>query len=342
MIAAYAAASLLPLPLIVAAGLRGGSWGLVALFSITGLAALLDQGVPAPFRPDGRARTAQANALSALLAIAHLLMIPFSVWAVAGASGLAGWQRAVLLLAAAYCLGQIGNANAHELIHRPGRLLNGLGKSFYIALLFGHHASAHPGVHHVHVATAKDPNSARRGESLYHFLPRAWGGSFRAGLALENRRLRGAGRPSWHLANPYWRYALGAFAALGLSALIAGLSGILAHLALAAIAQVQLLSSDYVQHYGLRRRLLPEGRPEPVGTRHSWNAPQWFSGLMMLAAPRHSDHHAHPGKPYPALTIPEGAPLLPLSLPLMVTLALWPKGWRRVMDPRVTHARPHR
>jgi alkane 1-monooxygenase len=56
---------------------------------------------------------------------------------------------------------------------------------------------------------------------------------------------------------------------------------------------------------------------------------------MMLNAPRNSDHHAHPARPYPALRLPPGAPMLPCSVPVMGALALWPPVWRRVMDPRL-------
>lgn len=108
---------------------------------------------------------------------------------------------------------------------------------------------------------------------------------------------------------------------------------------LATYAQVQLLLSDYVQHYGLRRRALPNGKLEPIDIQHSWNAPHWFSNYLMLAAPRHCDHHLHPAKPYPALTLPtpDQAPCLPRSLPVMASVALYPRLWRRVMDPLVAH-----
>jgi len=72
-----------------------------------------------------------------------------------------------------------------------------------------------------------------------------------------------------------------------------------------------------------------------MGVRHSWNAPHWFSSALMLNAPRHSDHHTHPARVYPALRLTEDMPVLPRSLPAMATLALFPRLWRRVMDPRV-------
>lgn len=59
----------------------------------------------------------------------------------------------------------------------------------------------------------------------------------------------------------------------------------------------------------------------------------------MLNAPRHSDHHAHPSRIYPALRLGDtgapGRPILQRSLPAMAALALFPPLWRRVMDPRV-------
>ena len=107
------------------------------------------------------------------------------------------------------------------------------------------------------------------------------------------------------------------------------------HVGVAAYAQLQLLLSDYVQHYGLRRGLRADGRREPVGPQHSWNAPSWYSGAMMLNAPRHSDHHLRPGRAFPDLSLdPVKMPMLPRSLPVMATIALVPPLWRRVMDRR--------
>jgi alkane 1-monooxygenase len=100
---------------------------------------------------------------------------------------------------------------------------------------------------------------------------------------------------------------------------------------------VQLLMSDYVQHYGLIRAPGPQGRPVPVGPRHSWNSPHQISSALMLNAPRHSDHHGHPARPFPELALPpaDDAPRLPRSLPVMACVALVPPLWRRVMHPRL-------
>ena len=104
---------------------------------------------------------------------------------------------------------------------------------------------------------------------------------------------------------------------------------------MALYAQLQILMSDYVQHYGLRRGELADGRLEPVGPQHSWNAPQVFSSALTLNAPRHSDHHVTPSRIFPALQLdPQAMPYLPRSLPVMAALALVPPVWFRVMNPR--------
>jgi alkane 1-monooxygenase len=326
----FAAATLTPLVLLALGGLTGGAgWLWAGLAYLTLFTALADRLAPpaTPGLPEETEFPA-GNGLLVALGLAHLALMPLAVWAIAGPSALGPAERLIAALGFGLAFGQISVPAAHELIHRGSRRLYRLGVAIYVTLLFGHHASAHRLVHHVHVATPRDPNTARRGESLYAFLPRAWIGSFRAGLAAEDRR-HGAG------LHPYAVYLGGSAACLGLALLIAGPAGALVWALLGLHATAQLLMSDYVQHYGLTRAVLADGRVEPVSHRHSWNAPQAFSARMMLNAPRHSDHHARPARPYPALTLPADAPILPRSLPVMATLALFPGAWRRVMHPRL-------
>lgn len=330
---AFSATTLIPIPLLVLGALPGGFWAWIALAYLTLFAFAMDELIAAATaeRADDTEFPA-ADGLSAVLAVAH-----FGVLALVVASLGRGWvagpgESIALFLAAGLFFGQIGNSNAHELIHRGSRLLHGLGKWVFISLLFGHHASAHPKVHHVHVGTDRDPSSARLGQSYYRFAARAWRGSFLAGLRAETA-LRGD-RGGLH---PYVEYCAGAVLFMALALWIAGWGGLAVLLGLAGFAQSQLLLSDYVQHYGLRRRIRADGKHEPVAARHSWNAPHWFTGHMMLNAPRHSDHHAHPARRYPDLARPHlgTTPMLPRSLPVMSVVALVPPLWRRSMDKRV-------
>ncbi len=330
----FALITLMPVVLLAAGAVWGGVWIWGALIYLTGLTFLLDQLVPliAPNAPPG-AEFPAANGLSVALALAHLVLLVLGVWAVSGGSGLPLADRCAGFLGFGLFFGQVSNSNAHELIHRGSRGLFRLGALVFTSLLFGHHTSAHRLVHHAHVATPDDPNSARLGESYYRFAPRAWIGSFRAGLAAENRRRAASNKARG--AHPYLFYVLGGLAFVIAATLIFGLPGLAAYLALAVYAQAQLLLSDYVQHYGLTRAPRAGGGFAPVSDLHSWNAPHWFSGYLMLNAPRHSDHHANPSRIYPALRQAPEMPTLPLGLPAMATLALFPRRWRRVMDKRV-------
>lgn len=325
----FGIATVIPVGLIAAAAGYGGIWVWFTLAYLTVLTAGLDEAVQYVTPPTQDSEFPVANALSVLLALSHFLLLPFVVWSLVHAP-FALPSKVGLFVGAGFFFGQVSNSNAHELIHRGGRGLHRLGKWVYISLLFGHHTSAHVLVHHVHVATRADPSTSRLGESYYRFLARAWRGSFRKGLAAETERQKRIRAPLW--AHPYVSYVGGAMLFILIAVLIGGLSGAVLYIALASFSTSQLLLSDYVQHYGLMRAELG-GKPEPVNARHSWNSPHWFSSAVMLNAPRHSDHHARPSKPYPSLGLPEGSPMLPRSLPAMATLALFPRRWRRIMDP---------
>ena len=325
-------ATLLPVALLVLASAWGGIWAVLALGCMTALALGLDQ-ITRSIAPPLPGLSAAA-ALARGLGLAH-----FGLWVLAITALGNGWlhsltEKAVLFLAFGIFFGQISNSVAHELIHAPNRWAQRLGQWVYTSLLFGHHNSAHRLVHHSHVATDMDPNSARYGENFYSFFLRSWDGSFRAGMAAETARR--TGMKSNTSLHPYVGYVSGAIGFLLLAAILGGLSGVLWFLALALYAQMQLMLSDYVQHYGLRRHARADGKPEPVGPQHSWNAPHWYSASMMLNAPRHSDHHMKPAKPFETLDLNAATmPMLPYSVPVMAVIALIPPLWRRVMHRRL-------
>jgi len=325
-------AALVPLPLLVMGAVYGTGWSILAIIYLTVLAFLLDETLPRYF---GLESGRWARQIPVILALAHLVLLPLAVIRLGGDNDLTTTDKALIFIAFGLFFGTVSMANAHELIHRPDRMRRTLGTMVFTSLLFGHHVSAHLGVHHRFVATPHDPNSARLNEGFYRFFARAWRGSFRAGLKVETAR-HGL---TWH--HPYGVYISGALATLGLAFWIAGPTGALACLGLAAFAQMQLLLSDYVQHYGLSRAQTTPGKYVPVTPAHSWNSPHRFTAALMLNAPRHSDHHAHPSTPYHALRLLEdqGALLLPHSLPAMSVLALSPTLWRRVMNPRVAAIR---
>ncbi len=350
---AFALAALLPLPLIGLGVLWGGAWLWAAFLYMGVLTILLDQLIPMTAGTGEGVEFPAADLLLVCVALGQLTALPVVVWAIAGDSGLAGGERVLLFFAAGFWFGQVAHPAAHELIHRPRRELFRLGAAVYVSLLFGQHASAHRLVHHRHVASALDPNTARAGEGYYRFALRAWRGSFVEGFRSETARraqakaqaesnVQSPGPGQAPGIHPYAAYLLGSLAALVLAVVIAGWPGLLVWIALALHAQSQILLSDYVQHYGLIRTRHANGRLEPVGPSHSWNTAHWFSSAMMLNASRHSDHHANPARPFPALRLPpvDEAPRLPWPLPIACAMALVPSLWRRAIKPHLARWRP--
>ena len=324
----FAAASLWPACALVLACLWGGLWPVVALLSITVLILGLDW-----IAPKGTAASeGEGLWLNMALGAVQLPLMGLCITTLASGDGLPPLGKGLIFVAAGLYFGQIGNSAAHELIHRAGRWPRRLGLLAYASVLHAHHVSAHRLVHHVHVGTKADPNTPRGRESFWRYAARAWPGEYLAGRAAETKRY--AGRSGMH---PFRIYAGLHASLLLLGFALAGWPGLLAHLGIALYAQTQLFLCDYVQHWGLSRRALPDGTYERVGPQHSWNAPHLLSSAMMLNAPRHSDHHINPGRPYPELELDEARmPTLPYSLPTMALIAVIPPLWRQVMTPHLT------
>jgi alkane 1-monooxygenase len=192
--------------------------------------------------------------------------------------------------------------------------------------------------HHVHVATPADASTARRGQSLYAFLPQALWRNTIAAWRLEAARLRGLRLPAWH-----WRNELVGWTALWLAFALAfaawlGPAGLAFFLAQGLVAAATLEVVNFIEHYGLERRVGADGRPERVAPAHSWNSDFALSNLMLFQLQRHSDHHAHPRRRYAVLRHRPEAPQLPAGYAAMFVLAWFPPLWRRAVHPRLDAA----
>lgn len=323
----FVAASLLPACCLIAGATLAGIWPLVALTSMTVLVFLLDRLDMEISVPNGI-----HDVLPWTIAAAHFFALAATLWATGRPDHLDFGQTLCQVIAMGLFAGQVANAIAHELIHRPRRAARRLGTAIYVSLLNGQHVSAHLLLHHPHAGTDQDPCSAPLGRGYYRFALAASAAEFAQGWRAETERQRVMSRR----IHPYVIYLGGAAVSAVIAWVLGGVGGLLALVIVALHAQSQLLLSDYVQHYGLRRSNLPSGKSEPIGPQHSWNAPHSFSAALLLNAPRHSDHHMHPARTFPELSLDATAmPMLPYSLPVMGLCALIPPLWRRIMDPRV-------
>ncbi len=333
-------ATAVPVLLLFLASFLGGVWAIGALAYLTVFVFTLDrliEGAAARSNSDGEFPAGEP--LSVFLGISHLILIVVSILALTGQTGLVWWEIGICFIVFGQYFGQVSNANAHELIHHANRWMNRLGVAVYSSMMFGHHASAHTKVHHVYVGSHRDPNTAHFGESIYRFWPRAWLGSFMRGLEAETKLRERAKTPKPKWTHPYVVYAAWSTVSLIVAMLIAGWLGLIALLGVSLYATMQHLASDYIQHYGMRRRMLANGKFEPVGPKHSWNSPHTFSSAMMMNVPRHSDHHMNPARKFTELRLDEDTmPMLPKSIPVMGIISLVPPLWRHMMDDRVREA----
>lgn len=224
---------------------------------------------------------------------------------------------------------------AHELGHKPRLLEVVLAKITLAPTFYGHFYTEHNRGHHVRVATPEDPASSRLGESFWSFLPRSVWFSARSAWHLERERLSKQGLSVWHRKNGVlsaWCYSLVLWGAM-----IAWLGwAVLPFLIIQGIYGFSLLEVvNYVEHYGLQRQKLPNGRYERCSPRHSWNSNRIVTNIFLFQLQRHSDHHANPTRSYQSLRHFDESPQLPYGYASMIVWAYVPYLWRRRMDHRV-------
>ena len=261
------------------------------------------------------------------------------IWYVTGPGDahLSVLETVVLFFGVGVITGTIGINYSHELMHRQDRGERFLADVLLAMVLYSHFRSEHLLVHHRHVGTPRDPVTARMNEGFHRFFPRVLRQSLVSSFGAEAERLARKGLGWTDPSNPFFRYWAMQGYMLLLAALIGGWSGLFLFLWQAIVAIWQLELVNYVEHYGLTRKHLGDGRYEPVRPRHSWNAAHKASNWLLINLQRHSDHHYRPDRRFPLLQNYEAdeAPQLPYGYPLMSVAAMIPPLWRRVMNPRV-------
>ncbi len=259
------------------------------------------------------------------------------IWWVTHTDHLSAAEVIVLFFGVGLITGAVGINYAHELMHQRNRGERLLADVLLAMVLYSRFRSEHLLVHHRFVGTPRDTVTARYNEGFHRFFWRVLRDGFGSAWRAETQKLAKAGRSPWHRSNPFWLYfgLQGAF--LALAAVLGGWAGLALFVWQAAVAIWQLELVNYVEHYGLTRRSLGDGRYEPVQPRHSWNASHTATNWLLINLQRHSDHHWKPDRRFPLLQTyaPDDAPQLPLGYPAMTALAMIPPLWRRRMNPRV-------
>ena len=160
------------------------------------------------------------------------------------------------------------------------------------------------------------------GESVYHF---AWRNTIQG---MRNAR-------QWERRVPSRTQYLAENGALTIALLAAmtwmfGWKGGLLYAGFVGFCVFVVQAITYIQHYGLESQ-----RGRRGGMAVAWGDNCFVGNAMSLNINHHSHHHDAPALPYYRLRTDRRAPRLPASYALMFLVALVPKAWRMVMDPRL-------
>ena len=333
--------SLAMLPLVALAAAMGGLWWLLlplyAWFLTTLLDKLLGLNRDNPDPQTGADALFWHRAITIIWFPLQAAAIFGAIWYVQHTSHLSGLEKLGLFFGIGVMSGTIGITYAHELLHQKTPLERWLGDLLLASVVYSHFRTEHLLVHHSWVATPRDAVSARYGEGFYSFFARVLRDSPSSAWHAETRLLERAKRKPWDQRNPFWRYAVLQLTMVVLALVLGGWVGLLLFFFQAFIAIWQLELTNYVEHYGLTRRHLGDGRYEHILPRHSWNASHTVSNWLLINLQRHSDHHYKPDRRFPLLQTygKDEAPQLPLGYPAMNFIAMAPPVWRRRINPRV-------
>ena len=254
-------------------------------------------------------------------------------------SGLLWWEIAGRIWTMGLLCGSFGINVAHELGHRVNAFEQFLAKSLLLTSLYMHFFIEHNKGHHKNVATPEDPSSARINEPLYTFYFRTIIFSYLSAWKIANSEMRKQGYALLSWRNEMLQAHIIQLAFVGLIFYQFGWLATIYFLCAAAIGIALLETVNYIEHYGLQRKKLAEGKYERAMPAHSWNSNHVLGRIMLFELSRHSDHHYLASRKYQVLQHHDDAPQLPTGYPGSMILALVPPAWFYVMNRKIRKLR---
>jgi len=226
---------------------------------------------------------------------------------------------------------------AHELIHRPSRRLQRLGRALLATVLYEHFYTEHVRGHHLRVGTPADPATARFGETFHAFYRRTVAAQFRSAWRLEAKRLGDEDMKLTDRRLLHSRVVQGLAAEWTVALAILGLLGtgpFLLYVGQALIAIRLLEAVNYFEHWGLVRS------EKKVTAMDSWDTESLFTLYTLVGLSRHADHHAFATRPFQQLRHRDESPKLPYGYFGMVDMVLFAnRRFRKAMTAELERTR---
>ena len=238
--------------------------------------------------------------------------------------------------------GGIGITVAHELGHKKSKLERFYSQVLLMTVCYMHFYIEHNRGHHVTVATPEDPATARKNQHFYAFWFRSVFIGYAHAWKLEVESLKRKNHQPFSIHNQLIWFSLFPFLFTGVLMFFGYLLSqqiqweiAIFFFAQSVVAFTLLELVNYVEHYGIIRKKLPNGHYERVNPLHSWNASHLLSNFFLFQLQRHSDHHAFAHKRYQILNHYDESPQLPYGYPTMILIALVPPLWFYLMNKRL-------
>ena len=241
-----------------------------------------------------------------------------------------------ITLAMGLACGALGINVAHELGHRTKKYEQFMAKLLLMSTSYMHFFIEHNRGHNKNVSTPLDPATSRLNQPLYTFLVKSVVGSWLDAWKLEAYRLKKTKQNFWNpIHNEMLRFQIIQFVFTAAIFAIFGWVGVFGFIVSSIIGFTLLEIVNYIEHYGLMRKQLPNGAYEKVKPHHSWNSGHELGRIFLFELTRHSDHHFNPSRKYQILRHFENAPQMPSGYLAMIPLALVPPLWFKIMNPLV-------
>ena len=220
-----------------------------------------------------------------------------------------------IILSASIVMATNGINVGHELGHRKSLFSRTCSKLLYLPCQYMHFFIEHNFGHHINVATPNDPATAKYKQNLYSFWISSVTKTYISAWKIQLKLLRVSKLSFISIKNDMIFYTLFQVSFLIFIYLNYGLIITIYSVFMSVVSFLFLETINYVEHYGLLRKINSNGRYERVKPHHSWNSNHTIGRITLYELTRHSDHHFKSSKKYQVLESIEDSPQLPYGYP---------------------------
>jgi alkane 1-monooxygenase len=240
-----------------------------------------------------------------------------------------------IILSSSIVMATNGINVGHELGHRKSLLSRTYSKLLYLPCQYMHFFIEHNYGHHINVATPEDPASAKFKQNLYSFWISSVIKTYISAWKIQLKLLRVSKLSFFSIKNDMLFYTLFQVSFLVFIYSNYGLVVTIYSCIMSVVSFLFLETINYIEHYGLLRKIKLNGKYERVKPHHSWNSNHTVGRIILYELTRHSDHHFKSSKKYQVLESIEESPQLPYGYPTSILISFFPPLWFKIMNPIV-------